>query len=209
MITEEPPGEAAAREPSRRLFFALWPDEAMRQAMEHATRVAARATGGRPVATANLHVTLAFLGAVPERRLPQLSEVARAAAFALPSADRPRSGLRAAGEVYDSAESPCELTFDQLEYWRAARLLCALPSAPPESIVALARRLQERLIESGFTPDRKPFRPHVTLARNVVRPALLQEMQPVVWHFAELALVESRTLPAGPAYRVLQSFSTQ
>lgn len=37
---EEPRAEAAPREPTHRLFFALWPDEAMRQSIAQATRKA-------------------------------------------------------------------------------------------------------------------------------------------------------------------------
>src|SRR6185437_8750463 len=150
------------REPARRLFFALWPDEAMRHAMVLATHEVTRACGGRAVPTENLHVTLAFLGSVPERRLAQLGEIALAIAGA------PRSvGAHSAG-------SPLELTFDHLEYWRAARLLCALPVEPPSRIADLARRLQSQLAASGIAPDlesswsvgvdaSRPFRPHVTL----------------------------------------------
>ena len=42
----------------RRLFFALWPDEVQRCALEHNAAKAVRHSGGRPVAAANLHVTL-------------------------------------------------------------------------------------------------------------------------------------------------------
>ncbi|HVS77409.1 MAG TPA: 2'-5' RNA ligase family protein, partial [Steroidobacteraceae bacterium] len=110
MAAEQPPAEAAPREPTRRLFFALWPDEAMRQAMIQAIRKAARASGGRPVDPGNLHVTLAFLGSVPQRRLPELAEAARVAAGGA-----------------DCGKDPLELAFDHLEYWRAAQLLCVLP----------------------------------------------------------------------------------
>lgn len=165
----------------------------MRRAMAEATRDVLRARpgsdagcGGRPVPAESLHVTLAFLGSVPQRKLQPLAELARGAAQTL------RSAL--AGE--DAPGSPIELTFDHLEYWRAAQLLCALPATPPARTVALARGLQGLLTAGGFTPDLKPFRPHVTVARKVSRPSPLTRMHPVVWRFAELALIESRTLPA-------------
>ena len=185
----------APREPTRRLFFALWPDEAMRQAMAQSVRKAARASGGRPVPADNLHVTVAFLGSVPERRLPELADVAgRAAAPRTPGS----------GEA-GSPGSPLELIFDHIEYWRGAHVLCALPAEPGPQAGALAQRLQGLLVQSGFTPDLKPFRPHVTVARKVVRPA--DTMQPVVWRFTELSLVESRTLPQGALYSVVESYS--
>jgi 2'-5' RNA ligase len=138
----------------------------------------------------NLHVTLAFLGSVPERQLQPLAEVARGSAQTL------RSALA----------GPLEMVFDHLEYWRAAELLCALPATPPERTVALARTLQGLLTASGFTPDLKPFRPHVTVARKVSRPSPLTRMSPVVWRFAELALIESRTFPEGALYSVVEAY---
>ena len=200
MGAERSAEEGTPREATRRLFFALWPDEAMRQAMAQAVRKAARASGGRPVPAANLHITLAFLGSVPERRLPELAEVARAAAEAFTSAFAHAADASSRGR-------PLELAFDRVEYWRAAHLLCALPSEAPAPVMALARKLQDVLVASGFAPDLKPFRPHVTLARKVVRPGAEGEMHPVIWRFTELSLVESRTLPEGALYSVVQAQS--
>ena len=156
----------------------------MRQAMAQAVGKGVRASGGRPVPAANLHVTLAFLGSVPERRLGELAEIARGAA---------RGGS-------------LELAFDHLEHWRAAGLLCALPAEAPAPILALARRLQGVLAGSGFAPDLKPFRPHVTVVRKVSRPGRIDQIHSVVWRFTEVALVESRTLPEGALYSALESF---
>jgi 2'-5' RNA ligase len=175
---------------TRRLFFALWPDEIMRQAMAHATRKAARASGGRPVPPANLHVTLAFLGSVPEERLPELAEIAQHAA-----------GSRGCGA------SSLELVFDHLDYWHGAQLLCASPAEAPLPMIALARTLQDLLAKRGFTPDLKPFRPHVTVVRKVSSASRSASMHPVTWCFTELALVESRTLPEGALYSVVETFS--
>jgi 2'-5' RNA ligase len=94
---------------SRRVFFALWPDDASREALAHATRKAARASGGRPVPVENLHSTIAFLGAIPEARLA----VAVATAAQL--------------------EHPAfRLVFDRLEHWPKQAVLCATCThAPP------------------------------------------------------------------------------
>lgn len=186
MAPEGPSQGVASRERTRRLFFALWPDEVMRESMVHATRKAARASGGRPVTEANLHVTLAFLGSVAERRLAQLNEIARASA--------------------ESSAGPLALDFDHLEYWRAAQLICALPTAVPAPLAALVGALQGSLAASGFAHDPKPFRPHVTMVRRVSRPGPIDKMHPVSWCFAELTLIESRTLTAGAQYSALESF---
>lgn len=169
----------------------------MRQAMVRATRKAARSSGGRPVRADNLHVTLAFLGSVPERRLRELGDVAREAA--------------------EGAGPAVELSFDRLEHWRAAHIICASPAEPPMPVAILARKLQELLVGRGFIPGRKSprparvniimsFRPHVTLARKVHRLPGIIEMQPVTWSFRHFVLVDSRTLPEGAIYTVLQRF---
>jgi 2'-5' RNA ligase len=185
VAAEEPPARSVSREPTRRLFFALWPHAAMREAMVHAIRKAASASGGRPVPAANLHVTLAFLGAVPEQRLGELGGIGKGAA----------SG------------GSLELVFDHLEHWRTAQLLCALPAATPTQVAALARRLRDTLAASGFAPDLKPFRPHVTVVRKVSRPGGIEKIDSVAWTFTELALIESRTLAAGALYSVVESYS--
>jgi 2'-5' RNA ligase len=196
VAAEAPPAEAAPQEARRRLFFALWPDEAMREAMALATRKAVQASAGRPIPAGNLHITLAFLGSIPEQQLPQLGEIAR------------RAATLCAEAVPPPADGPhIEVIFEHLEYWRAAHLLCAVPPAPPARMAALARRLQVLLTESGFPPDLKPFRPHVTVVRKVLRPGPPSEMHPVVWRFTDLALIESRTLPEGALYSVVESYS--
>lgn len=193
----------------------------MRQAMAQAIRKAARASGGRPVPAQNLHVTLAFLGSVPGRQLRELAEIARAASKVeravvlartrTPEAARgaaetgPETGTRLSSETL-SSRCPFELAFDHLEHWRAAQLLCALPAEPPLWAAALARSLQALLTRGGFAPDLKPFRPHVTVVRKVLRPGPMDNMHLVVWRFTELALIESRTLPEGALYSVVESF---
>lgn len=50
------------------------------------------------------------------------------------------------------------------------------------------------------------FRPHVTLARKVYRSARTIELQPVTWSFTDFVLVDSKTLPEGAVYTVLERF---
>lgn len=186
----------------------------MREAMAQAIREAARARrgsepvyDGRLVPARNLHVTLVFLGAVPERRLPELAGVARGAA----------DGLGSDTATTNHSPCPLELVFDHLEHWRSAQVLCAAPAEPPKSVVALARRLQDLLVRRGFAPDLesswsagvnsiRPFRPHVTLARKVRRPPRALDIDPMAWSFTDFVLVDSKTLPEGSVYTVLEGF---
>lgn len=172
-------------EPTQRLFFALWPPEELRAAFARATRKAAGACGGRPVPVATLHITLAFLGSVPERRIAELGSLARQVAAELPR---------------------IELTFDRLEHWAKPQLLCATASVESPHATALSGALRAASEQRGFRPDLKPFRAHVTVARKVLHPTR-HDMPPVTWTAAGFALVSSRTDPAGPAYSVIESYA--
>ena len=181
MPSPEPP-------PTRRLFFGFWPDETQRTEFAHATRKAVRASGGRPVPAENLHTTVLFLGSVLESRIPELTGIAAHAA---------------------AHAQPLDLVFDQIEFWEKPRILVA--TASPASAAghavaeALNRTLQRETSRAGLHADVKPFHAHVTLARKVGRVTHELGMQPVAWRLSELALIDSRTEPAGPVYTVLES----
>jgi 2'-5' RNA ligase len=184
-----------AREPTRRLFFALWPDAQQRGALHSATRQCISSCGGRPVPVQSLHATLAFLGAVPEGRVPELDRIARRVAGAFPA-----------------RAQPLLLTFDRLVYWARPQILCALGTEEPTADTdaagapALAAMLKNETVAAGFSPDLKPFRAHVTVARKLAHAPAALALQPVLWRFDAFALIESRTDPAGPVYSVIESY---
>lgn len=175
-------------EPTQRLFFALWPEEGSRQALSRATAGAARSAGGRAVSAANLHVTLAFLGSVPRRRVPEVKRLAE----------------HAAADCLQ--EAPLSLRFETLAYWPRQQLLCALATEEAPTATALAEALKDAAAAAGFTPDLKPFRAHVTVARKVTHPPRRSVLRAVVWQFDAFALVDSRTEPEGPIYSVVESY---
>jgi 2'-5' RNA ligase len=112
----------------------------------------------------------------------------------------------------DGASLPA-FVFDRVEFWAKPHVLVAATSAPvgPAHAVALALAgvLQRETGRLGFVPDVKPFRPHVTLARKVVRVSRELDMHPVRWDLDGFALVESRTDPEGSQYTVVESFALQ
>jgi RNA 2',3'-cyclic 3'-phosphodiesterase len=132
--------------------------------------------GGRTVAQADLHLTLCFLGAVDESALAAL--------------------LTRASHLAAAAFS---LQFDRIEYWRESRVMVAVASQAPSHGWALVRALQSVTGELGLSPDLKPWRPHVTLARGIARrrvPAELLSGLPLApdsaWPVDRFHLAESR-----------------
>lgn len=167
----------------RRLFFALWPDEATREALRQTTRLIVRHSGGRPVPPGNFHLTLAFLGGVPEELLAAAVATARATPVA-----------------------PGALVLDTLGFFEGPQALWIGPSAPADALRRDAARLRAALAAAGLGADVVPFTPHVTLARRVVAPGTLAPPRPVAWPIRGVALVESVTGQAGARYRVLEEF---
>jgi 2'-5' RNA ligase len=180
-LDAEPP-----RETTERLFFALWPDEAQRSALAHATRKMVSRCGGRPVSLDSLHVTLVFLGSIPVKRIPEIRVIGHRVAMAM--VERPT------------------LTFDLLEHWARPQVLCAASSAPSPAVAALAGLLRMQTEQGGFSPDLRPFREHVTVARKVVHPTQSRLLHTVTWTAASFALMASRTESTGPVYSIVESY---
>ncbi|WP_179403062.1 RNA 2',3'-cyclic phosphodiesterase [Burkholderia guangdongensis] len=123
-----------------RAFVALMPDDASRDAL-HALPVA---HGARRTQVAQLHVTLAFLGAVDRDKCDLLAARLAGLAVALPPQ-----------------------RVERLAWWPSmprARLIVAELAAEP-ALAALNDALTQTLVDIGLPVDRRPFRPHVTLAR--------------------------------------------
>ena len=167
-----------------RVFFALWPSEQLR--MELAARMVDW-IGDKPcrvMTQANLHVTLAFIGSIPAARLGGLVRIAQA----MPTI-------------------ACKLEFDRLAIWRPARVLVLSASHTPTALLQWVQEFQARLTQADFAVDTRPYRPHVTLARDV-RVAAMEEMTPKLqWQVHDFALVESVSSPGGVHYQVLNTFA--
>ncbi len=135
------------KSPRARLFVALdLPDE-VREAIVAWGREALADPALRPVAPDSLHVTLAFLGYRPEKEIEQIAAAVEESAGPAPWVD-----------LRDPEQRPP----------RGRARLFALPAISPGA-EALQAGLEQRLVEEGFyEPERRPFWPHVTVAR--VRP---------------------------------------
>jgi 2'-5' RNA ligase len=166
-----------------RLFFAVWPPEPAALAL-HGWAIATQATaGGRAIAAANIHVTLAFLGSVPAEKL----EHAIAA------------GHRVAGES-------TALVLTEARYWPRSHIVWVGPKVAPAPLAKLATDLHRVLAAAGFTLDEREFVAHVTLLRDVPRLRGLPDLPEVEWPITEFVLARSETAPTGSVYTILARF---
>jgi 2'-5' RNA ligase len=170
---------------ARRLFFALCPGpEALVAATAAVYRLVPPGTG-RPQRPDQLHLTLEFLGGVPEARL---------------------GSVREAGESVAGSAIPFEIILDRLEHWQRPQVLCLTATVVPEPLVALVRSLRSALAARGFEPEERAFKPHLTLARKVRLRPPAESAGSLRWAAHEYSLVESISGPEGSRYERLSTW---
>lgn len=163
-----------------RLFFALWPEAAARARLAALACDLQKTCGGRAPPPANIHLTLAFIGLLAASRLQELTGIAATLAAA-----------------------PFELTLDRIGCWRAQRLAWAGMRQCPGELVALAAALHDELHAHGFPVERRVFRPHVTLLRDMAMPPAQTDFRAVHWHARSFVLACSEPSSRGVRYRVV------
>lgn len=168
------------RENVRRLFFALWPADAVRAEIHSKTQPFV--TGGRVVPPANFHITVLFLGEVAQPRVEAVE----------------RAGAQASAVV-----EGFELRLDRIEAWPRSKVLCLTATVTPPALNALDEQLRFNLLEPRDARHQHPLRPHVTLVRDFGRRPPAAAMSPVHWRVDDLALVESRLGRGGSTYTVI------
>jgi 2'-5' RNA ligase len=162
-----------------RLFFALWPDDAVRAALAQWSRAIERVGGGVPTRAESIHLTLAFLGATdPGRR----ADIEAAAA---------RVAVR-----------PFDLAIDAAGYWKHNRIAWAGASATPAALEGLVRDLRAALTAAAVPFDPKPFVPHLTLVRKARPGFAIPGLEPVRWEVTAFVLVESEPHAGGSRYAI-------
>ena len=167
-----------------RLFFALWPGDALRDAIAAAAAdlERAHAPGGRRSRAERYHLTLQFLGDF--RPLP-------------------RSVLDAARVAADSVRLRAfDLALDHAGSFPGSRVWWLGAGETPAELRQLHEALGSALARSGVAI--KPsvdFIPHLTIQRNVNRPIAPITIAKLRWPVREFVLVDS--VPGGVSpYRI-------
>jgi RNA 2',3'-cyclic 3'-phosphodiesterase len=169
----------ATRERAR-VFFALWPDKNVRDALAAVARECGLECGGRPTPPEKLHITLFFVGCVERATLARLQSVA--------------GGL---------ATAPFRLDVTQLGLWRHNRIVWAGSKSAQPALAKLVSDLTRGLAADGVRSEDRPYVPHVTLLRNARTAPGRSRIAPIAWHAREFVLVESVAANGGSRYEVI------
>ncbi|MBY4894611.1 RNA 2',3'-cyclic phosphodiesterase [Rhodobacteraceae bacterium N5(2021)] len=149
---------------------------------------------GKPVPEENLHITLAYLGEVPEEVLEVLHDLLEAAPL--------RAADVAFGALGTFAEMERGLTFAEV--------------IPSDALTALQSKVAQLARQAGAELPRRRFHPHVTLlrankqpkgpARDRLAAAMGIPLDVPGFTARELRLYQSTLTPTGARHEVLASY---
>lgn len=183
-----------------RVFVAIDLPEGVRAALAHIQAGLRAACAHNPdirwTRPEGLHLTLRFLGEIPADQVSALA-----------------AALRGVGPFERFSVEVKGLGF--FPDARHPRVLWSGMEAPP-ALRELAARVDAALAKLDFTPEDRPFRPHLTLARFRVQrpePALDTALEKLsstslgCFEVTEYFLFESRLRQGGAEYKKLSSFT--
>lgn len=171
------PVDASVRQ--RRVFFALWPDAALADRLDQLAQQAHEVCGGRRMRRESVHMTLAFIGEVPDACIDTLRH--------------------AVASVTATEFSMC---LDRIACWERNRIVwmgCGQEALP---LLALVNQLAECLKEVELSLDIRNFVAHVTLLRNA-HCERLPEFPPLVWPVSDFVLAETCVAAGSTNYKLL------
>ena len=168
------------RQPTKRLFFALWPGHRTRDAIYKVARALKKQTAGQLVSFENLHLTLAFVGSVTEQQQQCMEHVASQLHI-------PRFSVE----------------LSELGFWPRPKVAWLGAKNMPDGLLKLAHSLNINLQTCGYEPDKRPFQAHITLLRKAKRHPQDTETREIQWSVDRFALVESITHQEGVEYQVI------
>jgi len=166
---------------TKRLFFALWPDNRQRDRLRDVINSVAKTVEGRPVERRNWHITLPFIGNIEERHIPDIQEL-----------------------VAQVQMEPFRLVFDRLEYSPRRKIACLAAAMAPAELEQLVSSLNDVVRLVGVSPPENTYRPHITVSHNARAFPTERLTQRATTEWSSFELMESTSGPSDEAYLPLK-----
>lgn len=179
-------------------FFALvLPDELKKYLYQQTEEVKSTFPFKKWLHPADYHITMAFLGNAPIPMKEDSLERVKRSLVNEPSFELVVDGM----DVFGKKESPRIL-------WAGVK--------QEERLISIQRKIYESCVEAGFELDKKPFKPHITLARKFVGESLFsidkfrQQANPEAKPFkaSQIALYQTH-LGETPSYEAIYTMNLQ
>ncbi len=181
-----------------RLFYAMFISARIGETLtRHISQCARSGADVKWVESQNLHLTLKFLGEVPNARLDEI----------LVAGDSAAEEVKAFRVFWEG--------FGAFPTFKKPRVIWAGMTQGGQSVSQLAGRLEDRLASIGFSREERAFSPHLTIGR-VKSLRGIEELQKIVekiknsrigeMEVSSFSLVQSTLTPKGPIYREVRNF---
>lgn len=167
----------------KRLFFALPCPNVTRQAVLDWREKNLKRLKRHWVPEPNLHITLAFIGGVEDEQLEALL----------------RLGDGIEGRAF-------RLRLDRVGQFGRGKYVWLGPSETPDTLTELAETMNRNLEDHDFPVDRRPYKPHLTLARKAPPMPLPEAPEGIEMPVNAFALYESVPVDKGVRYDVLKQW---
>ncbi len=136
---------------------------------------------GRETRADTLHLTLLFVGNIPDLRVPTL----------LACGDRVRA-------------QSFNLTLDACSHFDESKVAWLGATEPPVALADLQQAIQREAAQDSFSGGHDHFVPHVTMARHCKLFPAPRATPAIEWNVQDFVLIDVRSTPGGPVYRVLR-----
>lgn len=168
-----------------RLFIAINFNEVIKDHLTDAvTWLKTNSTSGKFTRRENLHITLVFLGEVDESRLPLINAA-----------------------MNEIQSRPFQLAFDGGgSFKRRGGDIYWIGIDDQGCLHKIYQQLEEKLTRSGFDLEKRPFKPHLTIGRQVIVPAdfdqkyFSQMIPPVKTDVNRISLMKSERIQGQLVY---------
>ena len=168
---------------TRRLFFALWPDDQVRQSINEAFSAVSIPDSCRVIQPENWHITLHFVGQVRY----QTKDCLHHAALAIKN-------------------QPFLINLDCFGCFKKAKIFWMGCQNLPVELAQLHKNLGVSLANCDYQNESREYKPHITLMRKCVTSVNSAEDFVIPWFVDKFSLIESISDSHGVNYQVIEKY---
>lgn len=162
---------------SIRIFFAIFPNKFVRTQLAHQAELLESTCGGRKVKIQHIHLTLLFLGNVAVHQIETLRQAMK-----------------------NVSAKKFEFNLEEICYWKQNKIFYIRSKQFPRELFSLVDSLRNTVSAAGFSFDKRIYKPHITLIREVTHPVRINLKHSIKWSVNKWSLIQSKQVGSSMDY---------
>ena len=162
---------------TQRLFVGLWPNSEVRSRLTTVQTEFRLSESSRITPPEKFHITLLFLGDVPETKIDSVKDF-----------------------IQDFQFDPFSIELNCVGFWPGNRTIWVGADDVSPELIELVGRVRKGLVRLG--KDRRKIIPHITLARKAKK-RIRGSIDPIHWQVHHIELIRSTLLSDGSKYELV------